>query len=83
MQAIRDLNQGKLPTCAICGTQVEEMAWEPVRGSELWGWRWKISCHGDVEEGFISEADVVRAISINLSEAFAAKKVKAINGKEV
>lgn len=57
-----------LPMCAVCCKPVEKIEWmdDPMR----WLRRFRVSCHGQVEEGELTDLQVLDAKDIGFWVAF-------------
>jgi hypothetical protein len=60
-----------LPICAVCNTPVERM--ESMYDMNTNQKRFRVYCHGQTEEAFLSDMDIWDADSIRMGQAFVDK----------
>ena len=66
-----DLALHGVPLCAICNKPVERM--ESIYDISQYQKRFRVYCHGQMEEAFLSDIDVWNADSIRMIQAFVDK----------
>ena len=60
-----------VPLCAVCNKPVERM--ESIYDISQYQKRFRVFCHGQMEEAFLSDMDVWNADSIRMIQAFVDK----------
>ena len=60
-----------VPLCAICNKSVERM--ESEYDINSYQKRFRVYCHGDVEEALLSDMDIWNADSVRMGQAFVDK----------
>jgi len=57
-----------VPLCAVCNKPVERM--ESMYDINLYQKRFRVYCHGQMEEALLSDMDIWNADSIRMGQAF-------------
>jgi hypothetical protein len=57
-----------VPLCAVCNKPVERM--ESMYDINSYQKRFRVYCHGDVEEALLNDMDIWNADSIRMGQAF-------------
>ncbi len=57
-----------VPLCAVCNKPVERM--DSEYDINLYQKRFRVYCHGQMEEAFLSDMDIWNADSIRMGQAF-------------
>ena len=66
-----DLALHGVPLCAVCNTPVERM--ESEYDINQYQKRFRVYCHGQMEEAFLNDMDIWNADSIRMGQAFVDK----------
>ena len=66
-----DLALHGVPLCAVCNTPVERM--ESEYDINTYQKRFRVYCHGDVEDATLNDMDIWNADSIRMGQAFVDK----------
>lgn len=66
-----DLALHDVPLCAICNKPVERM--ESTYDINQYQKRFRVYCHGQMEEAFLNDMDIWNADSIRMGQAFVDK----------
>ena len=60
-----------VPLCAVCNKPVERM--ESMYDINSYQKRFRVYCHGDVEEALLNDMDICNADSVRMGQAFVDK----------